>query len=1273
MKTNTKRSLLLSALVVLFVAMAGLMLINFNFNYSASAAGTFSMGGGAEIFTVLDENVQDLEDINGLRFTTTLTEDFDKSLKVNEGDTVKYYTLVGVGNFTVADLTVDKIDNVNKTVQSFEWTNVEFLDGKHVQNTCVINIPKVGYRDLIVARSYAIVTDANGVAGEPIYATGTDSLRSLEGLANIGMYQDSDDNGMEVYVLGENGQVIVTETAHYLLADREATITLDGLTSKPEKATVYVGVRRVFDATIAEDGSVVLPASYVQSLTKNNAYLITVLDGVNAYRGFISTYDYVMEIATPADFATWYNLQNTNKCVGTTGVSFYTAAYLTNNINMADTTLAMHAVGASASGILDGQGYTISNLTIPGCVASANVNNSLFEASWFMTYTNLAFVNLVGNGGYLFGHNSSQTATVSNCYIEYSTPVLERGINHIAASLKIENTVLVLTQPATTIFRPSLHPTSGVKNFIAVAADSNGAALALPVAYSNSYSVASIEEIVDTDIDWTKWDENYWTIDEKSGIEWTGKAGTVIEEVEIDGVFEKALNRDAKLTIDLTSVGTFAASDVKSVAIDGASAEFTVADNKVTITSAVAAGEHTVKVATTSKVIYASAIVYNYAISDWTELKSFLTDMQGAATPVYGYLENNVTYGHNTHMLSTGLTNIYLDGKGYTIDGGLVRNGFFGQMSGTLKNIALTNIQSSKGSSAQGTISWGDAGMKLENVYIHANYAKNGLHSGATYTCMNYALAATTTYTNVVIHIESPEGVNGYTFSYQNVKWGANNTFTNVYTFSNTAIGIDGDTLNDPTDNIAEDNGIKHFSNINTYRENAQSIIDVLGSDWTLVDGLPTFESAKDLVKETYTFTVDCAAANVVDGVAEIIPGAYALTVGGISLPATYALKAPVTGVSVSGSTVTVADSVAAGTEFTVVGSIYEYMYATTYTAELTFRVLGTTEIADTTVQVAAKNRAGNVTFDMSEYGTFTTDMIQSVSFNDAAIEGATFEGNVLTVPWSGFAPAETTKNMVAVIANGGVTYAVTIPVTAYHFVIGNETEFFNWRNSAGTYASAPNELAPTYAILDANVPLQGTLAGFASSAKRGMVGFLDGNGFTVSNIQITGVEPLFSSAYNFTFKNIGLDITGASYYFFNATGPTPAPGSNHMYNCWINLHSGNHRQFCHLGDIFGSVENLVINWETTSKTVDGYGFFRSSNPKSFSNILATLRTTASDVQMPLFSAAADTTGKNVAVFKTVEEASANLLSETPSFDTSVLSEKYWVIGANGFPVWRNA
>ena len=268
---------------------------------------------------------------------------------------------------------------------------------------------------------------------------------------------------------------------------------------------------------------------------------------------------------------------------------------------------------------------------------------------------------------------------------------------------------------------------------------------------------------------------------------------------------------------------------------------------------------------------------------------------------------------------------------------------------------------------------------------------------------------------------------------------------------------------------------------------------------------------------------------------------------------------------------------------------------------------------------------------------------------------------------------AETTKNMVAVIANGGVTYAVTIPVTAYHFVIGNETEFFAWRNSAGTYASAPNELAPTYAILDANVPLQGTLAGFASGAKRGMVGFLDGNGFTVSNIQITGVEPLFSSAYNFTFKNIGLDITGASYYFFNATGPTPAPGSNHMYNCWINLHSNNHRQFCHLGDIFGSVENLVINWETTSKTVDGYGFFRSSNPASFSNILATLRTTASDVQMPLFSAAADTTGKNIAVFKTVEEASANLLSETPSFDTSVLSEKYWVIGANGFPVWRNA
>ena len=72
MNTNTKRKSLILAIVVLFVALAGLMLVNINFNTQpVSAAGTFKMEPGSEVFTAQDEGLEGL-DANGLRFTTTL-------------------------------------------------------------------------------------------------------------------------------------------------------------------------------------------------------------------------------------------------------------------------------------------------------------------------------------------------------------------------------------------------------------------------------------------------------------------------------------------------------------------------------------------------------------------------------------------------------------------------------------------------------------------------------------------------------------------------------------------------------------------------------------------------------------------------------------------------------------------------------------------------------------------------------------------------------------------------------------------------------------------------------------------------------------------------------------------------------------------------------------------------------------------------------------------------------------------------------------------------
>ena len=1288
MKTTTKRSLLLSALVVLFVAMAGLMLVNFNFK-PVSAEGTFAMGRGASYFTSTDfEGVEGVDDLNGLQFTTTLSETKHNEFIAN-GATVRYFTLVAVNGTPVSELTVDKIDDETKAVQSFSWYPSEFIKGTHVHNTNILNIPQIGWRDVISVRSYAIVTDANGVKGQPIYATGTDSIRSIEGVVNVDMYNNGDDIEGRYFVLGDGGQVILTKDNIYLDAQDGGSFKLDGLDSKPEKATVYVAGRRVFEATIAEDGTISFPGSYTETLVKDNAYLVTVMDGTNAYRGFLYTHDNIMEIASPLDFVAWYDLQNTNHHASGTP-KFQVLAYLTNNIDMSGVTLAKWTDGTCASGVLDGQGYTISNLTIAGG-GTEPVHNSLFAASCDMTYRNLAFTNLVGNNGYLFGQTSpgGHPFAVENCYIEYDPQDdgTFKGINHIAASGTFKNVVLVMPNTST-IFRSGQTPAaSSVENFIAVTGDGT-TALELPAAYTNSYSVPEMWELFMLE-DYTtlfeQFDTNYWTVDDNEGIfEWTGKAGKeVAEEVSIDVMAEAAFNRaDSKLVIDLTEAGTFSEANVKSVSIAGIDLPFTVADNKVSVglTGLTTAGERTVKIVTDTKNVYAKAFIYDYAIGDWTEYNAFMTAIKGSR-PVYGYLDNDITYEGSTFQFKTDVTKVYLDGKGHTVDGSIVRNGLFGQLSGTVKNIAFTNVVSAKDSGAQGTISWGDSnGYTLENVYIHANYALSGVYAGATYACLNYAAHKTTKYNNVVFHLEVPEGINGYTFGYQDNKVTVPK-FNNVYTFSNTAVGIDPTYVNE-ADGIVEVNGIKHYSDINLYRQDAQSIIDTLGDGWTLVNGLPVLESAAQYMgKKDLTHEVLCATASMNGDVAEVLPGTHEIAITEVDANLTFALKEAVNGVSISGNVITIADSVAEDTEFIVVSTVKDYTYNETLSVEKTFRVTGAEKLVGTAQTVGRNRTKNNLTYNMSEYGTFTTDMISVATFNGVAIEGVTFENNKITVPFTAFTTtAEKTNDLVVVVKSATAAYEVTIPVTVYDFVIGNEPEFNAWRNSAGVYNKTPYTLAstPTYAILDDNVKLENALTSFALDQKRGMVGVLDGAGHTVSGINISGGF-LFSALYKFTFKNIGLDIVKSGGYFLGQSiaksGTELAnAGTVHLNNCWIN-YTGASAAFAHIGGLFGSATNLVINYQTTTTA----GFFRSSYPTSYSNVLGIAYNTSSAKEALIFPAKTTETltAKNCAQFESVELASVNLLGETPSFDTSVFAtqemQAYWTIDTTtGMPVWLN-
>ena len=131
--SNVKSLLMKLALAVLFVAMAGLMLVNVNFN-SANAAATFSTGGGAEIMTLDDVN-ETYADDNGMRFTTTLTKEYDDAIKAEfPGATTNYYTLIATTGVNAADLTADMVNG--STVIQKGWSNLAFDEetGKYVYN-----------------------------------------------------------------------------------------------------------------------------------------------------------------------------------------------------------------------------------------------------------------------------------------------------------------------------------------------------------------------------------------------------------------------------------------------------------------------------------------------------------------------------------------------------------------------------------------------------------------------------------------------------------------------------------------------------------------------------------------------------------------------------------------------------------------------------------------------------------------------------------------------------------------------------------------------------------------------------------------------------------------------------------------------------------------------------------------------------------------------------------------------------------------------------------
>ena len=1304
MKNVIKRSLWIVAFLC-FSLFAATVLGGLSVKANAEADAYFKMMDGAYIRPVT-ETLEDVEDQNGIRFSTYLSKAYVDALDSEYTFTdIEYYTLIATDGRAVEDLTYGA-----DGVTAISWKPNFNEDGSYTRNTDLLNCPAEYYRtEFTVLSCIRLVNSEEEVA--VVYADANDVKRSMEGCAIAHLTANPDEAGDFGKYLG-GGEIYVDEAAANAEVSGAAEIEIDNIATDLSAKTlaVYNGARKVENATISADGVLTLPAAEIEKLSAGKEYVYTVSDGTDVYKKTVNTWDFIISDADEFDAfvsavraTTFINgmASSANADIASlkqnekySSHPYY--AILDSDITLTKTYTTNKVNGANWNGVfegtLDGDGHVLSGLKIG--------SSELFSAlGGTATIKNIAIANATqSNTGvsYLVAGSSTGNLHVENSYIDATFATAGRiGLLNIGSTISLTNSVLEFTKTKESTFGVfyASQPEK-IENSVIIA--NCGLGVEPSEKWSNWGLYSDYVAVKDAELDYlSAFDTNYWTVSNGYPV-YNGVTATAT--VFVDSVsYQK--NRNSGFTFDVSDYS----SDITAVTVDGTTiTDYSAANGVVTVENSVLKNDmvsgalvkdHTVAAVAEIDGITVSLTnnveLVDFALGTKAELSAFISYLRAnseidtkaalASERLYVILDNDIDWEGANEFYTRSATTIgyftgVLDGLGHTIANAVVNSNspFWGLAAATVKNVAFVNFVKNT-ASVGSLLAWNGYGTNtIENVYIQGTSATNG-SSEPCGLGNNYGNSSVK---NVVINIEFTAGVGGNITA----NAGAVTGFKNVYGISTTANAFH------KTESIPAD--CAFYTSAADFRADSAVIFENFDEKyWDVETGTLTFTSAKKFLTYSNALAINIATAAEDSGTYYLMAGEH--TVASDPNGATFSLANAVDGVTLTGNTLTIADTVSAGTTITINAEYYDFVYGNTLSASKTFKVAGTETIDISETQLVGKNRADKVVLDISSYGKFTTENIKGATFNGTSvISDAIINGNNLEVTCTNFATAIDTLSVVVMNTSG--TYTFNIPVRTVDFAIGTVEQFKGWvtyvqgvKNNAGTLtrdAGTANYKVTntvTMAALTANILLSDSDA-FTAGATGYLRGELDGQGYYIDNLQ-HNVNGLFCdiSQGNFTLKNIGL-----SNVKLNRNGVA------YLFNT--------------VADGFIIMENVYLHIASVGNTTSNYGITNNGSQLIIKNSVFDFAFTEKNTTTPVFRAAQPANvalkGYTVQNFIAISKAtlcpsSSDALTGTGSYSNYIRCESYdalataiengdvtldeftnnnyWTISDDGYPVWK--
>ena len=538
--------------------------------------------------------------------------------------------------------------------------------------------------------------------------------------------------------------------------------------------------------------------------------------------------------------------------------------------------------------------------------------------------------------------------------------------------------------------------------------------------------------------------------------------------------------------IDLSTVTKVVCGDVEvTFAVDG---------NALTLTNA-PAGEQVYILETPLVEYVVEGCIYEIAISTKDEFIEWRKS-QGVNYQAYTVLMADIDL-EGAVLEGMGDVQFYawLDGRGHSISNFTVKQGLLGSIHriGGVRNLQMINVVQDcsgvTGAMKYGFLTQMNAGL-IEDVLIVGrteNLAEGVAHWGV----LNYGGAGAVK--NVVVHLAGESGDLHYVV-------GAN--------------GTDGATL----DNIhfifsgakaaATASGSTNSNVYGTDELLAQADFSTMSSDWTVENTTIPYMSDYTAIMENACVVVE-GKPNLGETMKLSSPSFY---------PLTFAVETAISGVSIEGNVVTIAEDATVDGDFVVVATCEQYpsfrkMF--TYTVNKPIIVTGESYLIKGDASLAEQNaNTGNAVLSLSE-SKVDVSKIVAIKCGDVTLDASAYIINVdnNTVTFINAKAGNSEYTFVTATAN------YTMNICAYNYAISTKADFLAWRDTN----------VWKYAVLMGDIDLGGDV--LAPAAAGAMRGILDGRGHTIANFTVTtGLVKTIQAAggfKNIQFINVTQDCTG--------------------------------------------------------------------------------------------------------------------------------------------------